>query len=526
MFFIPMLSSAQSNKLRVWIKSEDAKPAILQNAYNYTNNDKLNKIFKNHNVYSYIQEAPFAKNPELLKIYVIKFNDDADSMKKDLQNNANELFSCVVTPAPIKYCYNPSDYMWTLTLPDTTGWLWHLYKTQAYKAWDITHGDSSVYIAVEDSYFDPNHPDLMNQIKNPLYNGQHYSDPYTVYQNNLNSSYPIVTFKTDPTQNNHGTTTASFAGAQTNGGGQLASIGFNTKLYALYSEEGTVGAAYAADVLHADVISISWFYSLCYDAYSGIPQLRAADSLYVQEILNAGTILVVAAGNGYEGNMSDACYVTNNNQTSFIPIPPFSCYFDNRIITVSSTDTLDYHQFFVNGTEVTHSFFPQVDICSPGYVVLGATCTKNSDGTNNSWPYYGSYRGTSFATPIVAGVCALMKSVDPYLGPVKAKSIIKSTADPIKDASKYPGMVGAGRINAYKCVMLAGTKSFTNTNLTGTNTYKAGYSATLNNVTIQNSANININARSVINLGAGFNVQIGSTFNATTSPTTVNSNNW
>ena len=87
-------------------------------------------------------------------------------------------------------------------------------------------------------------------------------------------------------------------------------------------------------------------------------------------------------------------------------------------------------------------------------------------------------------------------------------------------------MVGAGRINAYKCVMLAGTKSFTNTNLTGTNTYKAGYSATLNNVTIQNSANININARSVINLGAGFNVQIGSTFNATTSPTTVNSNNW
>jgi subtilisin family serine protease len=86
---------------------------------------------------------------------------------------------------------------------------------------------------------------------------------------------------------------------------------------------------------------------------------------------------------------------------------------------------------------------------------MGASSTLNSDGSVNEWPYYGFCSGTSFATPIVAGVCGLIKSINPCLTPAEIQYIIKSTTDPIADAAQYSGLVGTGRINAYQAVLLA-----------------------------------------------------------------------
>ena len=156
---------------------------------------------------------------------------------------------------------------------------------------------------------------------------------------------------------------------------------------------------------------------------------------------------------------------------------------------------------------------------------MGANSTINADGSTNTWPYYGSWSGTSFATPIVAGVCALMKSINPCLTPALAKSIIQANADPVVDASLYPGMVGAGRINAFKCVKAAGTKSGIGS-MGGTATFTAGYAANLNNVLIQNNANITIKARNEINITGTFEVPLGSSINLITDANTVNSCNW
>jgi hypothetical protein len=133
---------------------------------------------------------------------------------------------------------------------------------------------------------------------------------------------------------------------------------------------------------------------------------------------------------------------------------------DSRIIIVTSTDKNDNHTFFENGVNHTHSHFPEVDICAPGYDVMGADRTSIMDSTTgncvkNPLPYYGSFGGTSFATPIVAGVCALMKSVNSSLTPWAIQDIIKMAVDPVNDAYLYPGLVGAGRINAYKAVKVA-----------------------------------------------------------------------
>lgn len=486
--FIVLMSSAQEYEKGVLlfkIKNDQAKPSNSKSPEELTNNKKLNQIFKKHLVTYYDQAYPFAKNPELLKIYRIKLKGKEVDLKKELESNASDLVDEIVRiPIPIP-TYDPSDYMWYLpTQQDPNGWLWHLKRIQASEAWDITKGSPSVIIADVDTNFDILHPDLSSKIS-PNY------DPMThVTHSAMGSS--------------HGTTTASFAAAETDGGGQLASIGFNSSLIAYTWDDGVGKALHASDVMHADVITISWHYT-CGTATS-------MEKLMINEILDNGTIIVAAAGNG-----SESC---NGG-----PIGPFSPLVDPRIICVSSTGIDDKHQYVKDGVDKTHSGYPEVTICAPGYEVMGAISSINADGTINNWPYYGSCVGTSFATPIVAGVCALMKSVDPCLTPDQAKSIIEATADPIVDASSYPNMVGAGRINAYKCIMLAGTKSFTGS-FSGSNIYSAGYSANLNNVIVQNNANITIKARNEITITGTFEVPLGSSINISIDPNSVSSCNW
>ncbi|UCH15075.1 MAG: S8 family serine peptidase, partial [Bacteroidales bacterium] len=119
--------------------------------------------------------------------------------------------------------------------------------------------------------------------------------------------------------------------------------------------------------------------------------------------------------------------------------------------------------------------------------------------------YYGCSAGTSNATPIVAGVCGLMKSVRPSITPAQAQEIIKKTADPINDAYLYPNGVGAGRINAYCAVYHSEPLNLTGT-LSGD--YER-YFTNLNN-TIINSGTVNIRAAEVTIEGT-FEVNTGVT---------------
>lgn len=224
--------------------------------------------------------------------------------------------------------------------------------------------------------------------------------------------------------------------------------------------------------------------------------------------MDNGTIIVASAGNGPA-------------HCSGGPIGPFSPLVDSRIICVTSTGIDDKHQ---NSAGTTHSGYPSVSISAPGYSIMGATASTNADGSTNTWPYYGGCTGTSHATPIVAGVCALMKSINPCLTSSTAKAIIQATADPVLDASSYPNMVGSGRVNAFNAVKSAGTKSTAGS--LGGGTYSAGYAANLNNLTIQNNANINITARNEINITGTFDVPLGSSMVLNIDPTAINSCNW
>jgi subtilisin family serine protease len=65
-----------------------------------------------------------------------------------------------------------------------------------------------------------------------------------------------------------------------------------------------------------------------------------------------------------------------------------------------------------------------------------------------------TFGGTSSATPKVAGVVALMLSVNLDLAPGQVKRILRATADDIAPAG-YDDRTGAGRVNAARAVRQA-----------------------------------------------------------------------
>ena len=111
------------------------------------------------------------------------------------------------------------------------------------------------------------------------------------------------------------------------------------------------------------------------------------------------------------------------------------------------------------------NFGKEISICAPssgagGMGILTADVTKRYGG--NDYPggyepgdYTYSFGGTSSACPLVAGVCALMLSVNPELKSIDVKNILQSTARKIGsgyDINGHSILYGYGCVNALEAV--------------------------------------------------------------------------
>ncbi len=366
-----------------------------------------------------VQTMWFAKSESLRRVFEFHTSGDALALKDGLTelSNSELLFDDILLNPKEVSMYDPGDYMWT----STSQYLWHLKKIEADKAWDITKGRANVRVAVVDDGLDQLHPDLGQKV------------------------YPVNDFfkngSMDP-HRGHGTSVASFLAAETvdagqNANGQLASVGYNTHvMFAPWSTGSLAACVYASSVKMAKIINVSWF------------QSSTASKTYLdaeKEINDNGTLIVKAAGNGNHHAQGNKHY-------------PFSGKEDDRTLIVSGTDKYDKHKITGNPS-ATQSDYPEVDLCAPSYGLMGAVATN---GGASTWPYYGSLNGTSFGAPIVSGTAALMLSVNSCLANSQLKDILKNTVDPIADANNFKGVVGTGRVNAYKAVKVA-QKAYTTT---------------------------------------------------------------
>jgi len=269
---------------------------------------------------------------------------------------------------------------------------WHLPKVQAPTAWDFAKGDG-VTIAILDSGVDGTHPDLANQMV-PGWNAVDGS-----------------TVTTDI--HGHGTAVAGTAAAASNNALGVAALAWNAKIMPIRITNRTDAYAYWSDIARgldwatnngADVANIS------YEVTNSSAVTTAA-----QQMRNNGGIVVVAAGNGG----IDPGFTDNPS-----------------LITVSSTTSTD-------AKATTSNFGALIDVAAPGDVIL--TTTRGGS--------YGNWSGTSFASPVTAGVVALIKSANPSLTATEIESVLESTADKIA-GSVHP-YYGNGRVNAANAVQLA-----------------------------------------------------------------------
>jgi hypothetical protein len=156
------------------------------------------------------------------------------------------------------------------------------------------------------------------------------------------------------------------------------------------------------------------------------------------DALDEGCVLVAAAGNT-TGNVN---YPANHSD----------------VFAVGQTNACDEWQGDDNacepfaGESATGS---NLDVVAPG---SGIVTTKSPlIGTSSK---YDSVDGTSFASPLTAGIAALILSVDDGLEPSEVYEIIRDSAEDLvgqssKDTPGRDNYMGDGRVNAYRAVQLA-----------------------------------------------------------------------
>ncbi|HEU5366649.1 MAG TPA: S8 family peptidase [Hanamia sp.] len=189
----------------------------------------------------------------------------------------------------------------------------------------------------------------------------------------------------------------------------------------------------------AEVISMSFGKSFS-------PQKSWVDDA-VKYAQSKGVLLVHAAGNDAK----------NIDSTENFPNPVFldgSGVAKNFVTVGASGDSTN------GGFAASFSNYGKesVDVFAPGVNIYSTLPGGNK---------YGAMSGTSMATPVVAGVAALILEYFPDLSADQVKYVIDKSAQPITEKVKLPGTtdsvnlsdisVTGGEVNAYNAVKLAST---------------------------------------------------------------------
>ncbi|MDA3882675.1 MAG: S8 family serine peptidase [Bacteroidales bacterium] len=298
---------------------------------------------------------------------------------------------------------------------------WIMNTCKIYQAWDIETGDENVVIGITDSGFDIDHIDLVNQIKynieDPI-NG--YDDDFDGYVDNFRGwDFGNKDNNPDVADSDHGTWVAGISSAEPDNNFAIAGVGFNTKFLPIkvatdqgYITRGYEGVVYAADH-DSDIINCSW-------------GSEGTHSQYAQDVVtyvtyNRNALIVGAAGN-------------SNNDGVFYPASYAG------VLSVGAVVLGDEKWTSTANKGSNWNYF--VDIVAPG---SGFQTLQKNDGTITV------SGGTSFASPIVSGVAALVKSYYPDITALELAERIRVTADDIYDISanqEYLHLLGSGRVNA------------------------------------------------------------------------------
>lgn len=272
------------------------------------------------------------------------------------------------------------------------GSAWHLNKIGAPTAWDTAQG-SGMTIAILDTGVDATHPDLSARIV-PGWN----------FYNNTSDTRDVY---------NHGTGVAGSAAAILNNGIGVAGVAGQARIMPIKISDDTGKGSWSAMAQ-----------GLTYAADRGV---RVANISYMV----AGVSSVQSAAQ-YMKNKGGLVFVSAGNTGAEYTIAPTT-----SLIAVGATDSAD-----VRASWSTYGAF--VSLSAPGKGVY--TTTKGGG--------YVSESGTSFSSPVAAGVALAVMSAKPTLSSSQVESILFSTAVDLGAAGR-DAYYGHGRVNAAAAVNAA-----------------------------------------------------------------------
>lgn len=342
---------------------------------------------------------------------------------------------------PLSFKYRPSDahfvHQWHLSNAGNAPDLVLGADIGAEAAWNITRGSRDICICVMDDGFDLGHPDLTanGKLVSPWDFGQGDASPLPVFNND-----------------NHGTSCAGVALAEENGVGTVGSAprcsfmpirtsGYlaDTDIEAMFNYAATKGA---------DVISCSWSAS----AWNFPLSVRASEAISKAATNgrrnNRGCVILFAAGNE-DRALNDP---TNGSVQGFA-IHPLVC-------AVAASNSYNKPSAYSNNGK-------EIAFCAPSNgqsrgnkreIGRGIyTVDRRGSGGYSPLDYTDEFGGTSSATPLAAGVAALILSVRPDLTSAEVKRIMCNTAVQIGGVPQGQHSIysGYGRVNAAQALATA-----------------------------------------------------------------------
>ncbi|MCK6472053.1 MAG: S8 family serine peptidase [Planctomycetes bacterium] len=278
---------------------------------------------------------------------------------------------------------------------------WWQSKIQSAGGWDVTTGSASIKVAVCDTGVDSDHPDLVANLISPGFNV---------------ADSPVTNNSED--QHNHGTWVAGCIGAVGNNGVGVVGVNWTVRILPIRITNDPAGYAYYSDMSEAVQLAANQGCKVANLSYGGASS-STIDSAG-QYIRSKGGLLFMSAGNDSNDGDSGTIYL---DFTSFVQ--------------VGATTSSDTRASWSN-------YGSYIDVVAPGVSILS---TARGGG-------YSSPSGTSFSSPITAGLGALLWSINPGFTPTQVENFIFNGADDVGDPGE-DRIYGHGRINVSNSVALA-----------------------------------------------------------------------
>ncbi len=321
---------------------------------------------------------------------------------------------------------------------------WDLTMIKADRAHTVTDGSRSVLVGVLDSGIDADHPDLVANLD--------VADSV-----NCTDAGRPSTSGWQPTTSDHGTHVAGTIAAARNGVGivgvapnvRLASVKVVNDAGFIYPEYAVCGFV-EAGLKHMDVTNNSYYVDpfefYCEDQpdqYAAKEAVRRAVTWSTQQ----GVVHAAAAGNSARDLANKSSFKdttspddqpksgqvsrTLNSGCEDIPTEL------DGVVTVSSLESVPTGSQNSRLSGFSNRGLGKIDVAAPGSRILSTVVANNG---------YGTKSGTSMASPHVAGVLALMKSVHPTWTPAQMIEKLRQQADDKACGTTTSGPVCTGPV--------------------------------------------------------------------------------